>query len=196
MEYISFAPLIDLPLVLCFVTALVIHFNWWAQSKEPDTTVDLVSRLPIARMRVIALFVFLLFLCWILDIAVWAILVALIPIGVAVVVFSGGSSTGTELILLLPAYVIREWAFGFPQLILEPATDRSTTQAKPEPASKLIGMRGVAVSPLRPGGDVEVDGSVVSAISDDGTLIELGTDVFVSGLQGGRIRVRTLADKC
>lgn len=49
--------------------------------------------------------------------------------------------------------------------------------------NQLIGMDGVVVSVLRPGGKVEVDGKVYEAVSDTG-LIESGSAVHVKSVKG------------
>ena len=59
-------------------------------------------------------------------------------------------------------------------------------------ASKLLswkGREGVAVSALRPGGTVEIDGTRLNAASG-GELVEKGTRVLVTGAEGDHVMVR------
>lgn len=62
-----------------------------------------------------------------------------------------------------------------------------------EPAAKslqaLAGREGVAVSALRPGGTVEIDGKRVNAASG-GELIRKGERVLVTGAEGDHVTVR------
>lgn len=192
MDKLAFAPTIDLPLAFATVIGFVLHFNAWSRSNSADTTVDLASRLTGARIRVVAIFVAILFVCWITNFAFWAVLAALVAIGLAFAVLAGGDH-GAELLVLFAAYAIREWSFGFPQLILEPPSDRPATPRDAVPTPDLIGLHGVTLSPLRPSGDADVEGTVVSVVSDDGTLIDTGTNVIVSGSRNGRVCVRPLA---
>jgi membrane-bound serine protease (ClpP class) len=83
-------------------------------------------------------------------------------------------------------------------LILEPPPDES-----PEPASQakqswvenkyavLLHKEGVAVSPLRPSGTAEIDGSRLSVITD-GQLIPQGSRVRVILVEGNRIVVEAV----
>ena len=194
MDKLAFAPMIDLPLAVATVIGFLLHFNAWSRGESADTSIDLGSRLPAARIRVVVFFLAVLFVCWMVNFAFWAVLAALVAIGIVFSTLAGGDSSGAELFVFFAAYVIREWAFGFPQLILGPPSDRHVTPRDALPDSELIGRRGVALSPLRPSGDADVEGSVVSVVSDDGRLIDAGMDVVVSGTRNGRVCVRPLAD--
>ena len=43
---------------------------------------------------------------------------------------------------------------------------------------------------MRPTGEIEIDGKELTAISEDGKVIEAGTKVLVTSTRMGRIRVR------
>ena len=192
MDYVAFAPLIDIPLAIAVAIGFVVHFNGWATSTEPDTTVDLVSRLPVARMRAVALTSAVLGLCWLTDLAFWLILVALFGVGIAVVLVTGAGPIEGDVMVLFVACAIREWSFGFPQWILEPPPEQSTKETDTMPPHPLMGCHGTTKSPLRPSGDVEFDDSVESVVSEDGCLIDAGVEVVVTGFRNGRLCVRPL----
>ena len=80
-------------------------------------------------------------------------------------------------------------AFGR-RLLLETAlpSDRGYASA-PEADREWLGRTGRALSPLRPAGIVEIDGERVDVVSD-GTLIEPGSAVIVTRVDGNRIVVR------
>jgi membrane-bound serine protease (ClpP class) len=55
--------------------------------------------------------------------------------------------------------------------------------------TSLQGMKGVAVTPLRPSGTAEIDGKRYSVITE-GVFVSVGTSVVVSRIDGGRIVVK------
>jgi len=91
-----------------------------------------------------------------------------------------------ELGLLGSAIIIREWSFGFPQLILSPKTRLSEPLVHSMNDGPLMGKTGIPKSRLRPMGDVEIGGTTVTATSDDGQLIEVGTRVKVTAYRNSR----------
>ena len=84
--------------------------------------------------------------------------------------------------------MLREWCFGFPNLILAPKLEPPIE--KVDSNSELIGCQGTVVSQMRPTGEIEIDGKELTAISEDGKVIEAGTKVLVTSTRMGRIRVR------
>jgi membrane-bound serine protease (ClpP class) len=62
----------------------------------------------------------------------------------------------------------------------------------PESDHRWRGRVGVAVSPLRPAGIAEIDGTRVDVVSD-GSFIEAGTAIEVTRVDGNRIVVRQLS---
>ncbi|MEZ6086812.1 MAG: hypothetical protein R3C05_02015 [Pirellulaceae bacterium] len=193
MNNLTFTLLLDVPLVCMTLTAFIWHFNWWAIHGDVDSTIDLASRLSVARWRVVFLLVGILLLCWLLNIAVWAIFVVLFGIGVAIVFIAGlgMEAGGGGFVLLAVAFLIREWCFGFPQLILLPETHDSSV-ARPTVAhpaadtNSLVGKSGVAVSPLRPTGEAEIEGVVYTVASADGRMLDRGTLVTDTLFRNGR----------
>ena len=186
MERLTFAPLIDLPLVGITVVAFIWHFNRWAFRCDIDTSVDVASRLPTARIRVLGLFAFILLAGWYLDFAVWAVFALLVCIGLVVSLIVDGDIMGGAFGLWVAASMIREWSFGFPQLILHPETDKISAVSPTKETGELIGKTGVTTSPLRPTGDVEIEGVSYSAASADGRLLDAGTTVTVTAYRNGR----------
>lgn len=71
-------------------------------------------------------------------------------------------------------------------LLLE--TSLADAQALPDDDRRLVGLGGVAVSPLRPTGSAEIDGARVQ-VETDGEFIEKGTPVRVVDMRLGRVVV-------
>jgi len=186
MDKLSFAPLIDIPLVGITLAVFIRHFNRWALRKDVDTSFNLASRLPRARIRVIAFFACILLVCWYGNLAVWSIVALLLGVGLVLVLLFGGALDGSAFGLLFAAYMIREWAFGFPQLILQPTTGQQCDHARETLCDDLIGQTGFTLSPIRPTGDVEINGVRYSVASDDGQLLDAGVTVKVTSRRNGR----------
>ena len=185
MDTLAFAPLIDFPLAGVTAATFIWHFNRWALRRDIDTAIDISTRLPTARYRVILLFASLLLLCWFLDLAFWSIFALLLGIGLVIAVVFGGDIQGSAFGLWAAAYLIREWAFGFPQLILHPQPHDSRVSVRHETLEILLGKTGVTISPLRPTGDAEIDGLKHSVVSYDGGLLDPGTKVTVMSYRNG-----------
>ncbi len=186
MEQLAFAPMIDLPLAGITLSAFIWHFNRWAFHHDIDTSIDVASRLPVARLRVIALFVCALLVCWLANFAFWSIFALLLGIGMAVALVAGGDVDGGAFGLWAAAYLIREWSFGFPQLVLHPQTHDTGSIASAADTGELVGKSGVTTSPLRPTGDAEIDGVTYSVASADGQLLDSGARVTVTSYRNGR----------
>ena len=80
------------------------------------------------------------------------------------------------------------------RLSKSPLVLKDTEIPKPEPASKVLlayrNREGIAISALRPGGTVEVDGVRINAASSGGELVEKGTKVYILGAEGDHVIVR------
>jgi membrane protein implicated in regulation of membrane protease activity len=186
---VLFAPWIDLPLSVITLFAFLLHFNSWAHSKPADVTVDLKARLPKARFRVVSLVLASVLLCWCVNLSVWSLYALLVVFGLAIsLVLSSGNGEGSGLLVLLVAYAIREWAFGFPHLVLHPPSESSMEGIQTN--EDLIGESGIVESPLRPFGDATIAGRTISVVSENGQLVEAGTTVVVCGTQNGKVLVR------
>ena len=68
-------------------------------------------------------------------------------------------------------------------------TETPAGEAKPD---HWIGMEGVTVTPLRPAGQIEVEGTRLNAASD-GDFIARGTPVVVTGTEGDHYVIRRKA---
>ena len=192
MDKLTFAPLIDLPLAIVTLVAFVWHFNHWAFRNDIETSVDVQSRLPNARLRVIALFACVLLLCWILGFAFWLCYALLLGIGLAISLATGGDVDGGEFGLWATAFLIREWSFGFPELILHPEKhDPSNEQTD---TRMLLGKTGVTTSSLRPTGDIDIDGVTYTASSADGMLLDVGERITVTSYRNGSPCVSLVTD--
>jgi len=193
MNRFAFTPLMDLPLIVITCALFIWHFHYWSSRNDLETNVDVAPRLPVARRRVITLFAVLLILCWFFNFAVWLVFAILLGGGLAIAVLVGVDIEGGAFGLLAVAYLIREWSFGFPQIILHPVTNRGQTPSDTS-THELIGSIGTASSPLRPTGDAMIGEVSVSVASDDGCMIDTGTKVVVTSYRNGRLFVRPHAD--
>lgn len=189
MSKIAFAPFIDFPLVTIAVFAFIWHFNRWADKRDVETTVDLLARLPTARLRVILFFVCILLVCWTGDLAVWSLFAMLLGIGLVVALATSGDVVGGAFGLFVAAYVIREWAFGFPQLILHPPRHENTTSLQHDGNGELLGKTGVTTVSLRPTGNALIDGVKYSVVSFDGGWIDAGSIIEVRTYRNGMLCV-------
>lgn len=192
LDKLHFLATIDLPLAAATVLGFILHFNAWARANDADTNVDLSTRLAAARVRVVCLFAAIVGLCWVADLAVWAVFAVPLGVGVAVVLLLGGPPDGSGIFLLFAVWAIREWAFGFPQVVLHPPSRTRSTTHGPPPGDDdpLIGETGLVASPLRPCGQIECAGAVRPARADDGRYVDAGTPIVVTGLQNGTFLVR------
>lgn len=191
MDKLAFNPVIDLPLSFLTTLAFVLHFNSWAKNRPSDISVDLQSRLSSARIRVIVLLTAIVGVCWFTNLSVWAIYALLLILGLGIAMLMGDGGDGSGLIFVFIAYLIREWAFGFPLMILNSPQDGGMRDLA-ETHGKLIGVHGIATTHLRPYGEAEIDGQSMSVVSETGELIEAGAAIIVTDVKGNRICVRSI----
>jgi len=76
-------------------------------------------------------------------------------------------------------------------IVLGASLDAEFGDAFREDLEPLVGLEGVASTPLRPSGTVTIDGRRVDAVSEGG-LIESGVSVRVVGTRGGSVVVQVL----
>lgn len=187
---LDFAPGWDLPLLGILLVWFLWHCRRWSTSVCLENGVEVSHRWPAARRRIVLLFMVVTGACWLFDLPAWLVVTLL---GLAGVIGSVVSDFDHALVLV--PWLIREWAFGFPHLILQPSvgsTDNSHVDRQSQ-ATELFGARGTVVSPLRPCGQVQLDDQRVQAVSESGQFIDQGTLVIVCGLKGEEICVRPLA---
>ena len=201
MDRLNFLPLIDIPMISITLVLMVWHFNRWAHGHDADTNVDLVRRLPLARVRVVVLLVGFLVLCWLTNFAAWFVFAVLISVGLALTILMDGSMEAGGFGLWAAAWAIREWSFGFPTVVLHPARDEAAmlpgSASSPRAGTHhLLGKSGTTASPLRPVGEAIIDGETLSVTSDDGSFIDSGTPIIVTSFKNGRpcVRIMTTGD--
>jgi membrane-bound serine protease (ClpP class) len=110
-----------------------------------------------------------------------AILVALGRVAISILLAMAGALALLRLLPRLP--------FGR-RLVLE--TDMQANLgygSAPETDRRWLGRSGTALSPLRPAGIAEIDGTRIDVVSD-GEFIEAGTPILVTRVDGNRIVVR------
>ena len=193
METLSFTWHYDLPLLLAVAALLVWCFHYWSQNTELDSNADLAGRFPLASTKAIVLLALVCFACWTGNFPFWGIFAALLTLGLVVSIVLGGQVDGSLFGLFGLVVMLREWAFGFPSLILDPKNRVIDSSSSTSENSPLLGRTGVALSPLRPMGDIEIEGEVLSASSDNGQLIDTGTNVTVTCIRNGQPRVSPTA---
>ena len=130
-------------------------------------------------------------------IGVMGALALLAAVGVGFVAFGRqGGLLSTLAIVVLAGICIVIWVKYFPKthmgksLTLE--QDGSTFKSGPADVKSLLGKDGVAVSILRPSGIAKFDGRRVDVIAD-GSWIESGRPIRVTGVEGFRVMVRETA---
>lgn len=191
MDNLAFNPIIDLPLSLLTTLAFVLHFNSWAKNRPSDISVDLLSRLPAARFRVIVLLTGIVGACWFTNLSVWAIYALLFILGLGIAMLMGDGGDGSGLVFLFIAYLIREWAFGFPLMVLHSQQDGGMKDLA-KTHGNLIGERGTTITQLRPFGEALIDGQSISVVSENGELIESGSAIMVTDVKDNKICVRAV----
>lgn len=193
MDKLAFNPVIDLPLSFLTTLAFVLHFNTWAKNRPLDISVDLQSRLSTARVRVVVLLIAIVGVCWFTNLSVWAIYALLLVLGLGIALLMGDGGDGSGLVVLFIACLIREWAFGFPLMILNSQQDGGIKDFV-ETHGNLIGVHGITITPLRPFGEAELEGQSVSVVSETGELIDAGVAIRVTGVKSNSICVRLLGN--
>ncbi len=87
-------------------------------------------------------------------------------------------------------YLLTKTAFGNRVLLAAPSTEEVTPyQEQHHHLESLIGQQGTAISPLKPGGLVQVNGERLHAVGD-GFIIESGENIEIVEIQGTRVVVK------
>ena len=193
MKTLSFTWHYDLPFLLVVAALLVGYFHHWSKNAELDSNADLVGRFPTASTKVVILLALVCFVCWAGNFPFWGLFVVLLSLGLVASMILGGQVDGSLIGLFGVVVMLREWAFGFPSLILDPKNRVIDSSSATSENSPLVGKTGVALSPLRPMGDIEIEGKVLSASSDTGQLIDAGANVTIVGVRNGQPRVSPTA---
>lgn len=188
MSSFAFYPLIDIPLIVSITLGFVINFRIWSRTGPEELRPMLQTNLFMAIVRVAGFFAAILLFCWLVNIAVWVLFTFCVAVGIAGAIFAG-DAFGIDLAFFLTGGIIREWCFGFPQLVLRPqVSDVFAHEAK---TNEWVGKSGVTISILRPSGKIIVDGKEFLAASEGGTLVEKGVDVIVVGFTNGSLIVKS-----
>lgn len=190
MIKLTFTPFIDLPLVALFALAFICYINEWAHRHDQGSRLSVTARLPVARLRIAQLFAGVLLLCWSLNLAVWFVCALLLGFGFAVaVVLSMTTESVGHFLSWGTVYLIREWAFGFPELVLQPPIRDSGSTTHSGNLTALVGKVGVTTSPLRPIGDAEFEGVKHSVVSEDQEWVDAGLFVKAVCIRNGLLCV-------
>jgi membrane-bound serine protease (ClpP class) len=96
---------------------------------------------------------------------------------------------GIMLLMSLARYLPQNQMFS--RLVLMEATDRSTGYTSAKSLDDLLGLEGVAITPLRPSGMILIEDRKVDVVSD-GEFIENGARVKVVDTMASRVVVRKI----
>lgn len=189
MHAIEFNWRVDVPLIAAVAIGAIWNFNLWANERDPERFDGLSRRLPSARVRLIALLATILLACWLSNIAVWPLFVVVLAVGGLLLLVAGDEQVGAMSVLSV-GWLVREWCFGFPHLILHPPVASENASVTAAEMSGLVGKTGTTMTPLNPSGDAEIDGVKIAVSSADGRFIESGAEVVVTSCQNGWPYVR------
>jgi membrane-bound ClpP family serine protease len=143
--------------------------------------------------RLALLFAALLWICWIVGMAS-VLAIALIAAFVALGVFLDLPVSGVVGFALV--YVVQQFVLGFParhEWMLSPSNDPTKQDAHLGLGSELIGAKGITTSPLRPIGDVKIEGRIYRAKTTDGQMLDANRTIVVSFVQQGTLVVKTIS---
>jgi membrane-bound ClpP family serine protease len=136
-------------------------------------------------VRLGLLFAVLLWFCWFVGIAA-ALGIAAVAGFIALGVFMDLPVSGVVSFACL--YIVQQFVLGFParhERMLSPS------DAPDQPnINDLIGAEGITASPLRPIGDVKIDGQNYRAKTTNGQMLEANRTVFVAFVQQGTLIVK------
>lgn len=93
---------------------------------------------------------------------------------------------GIALVISLARYLPANEYFS--RLVLTDSTDRESGYISSTPQDDLVGLKGKAITPLRPSGIILIDNKKISVVSD-GVFIDSGDEIIVVSSAGGRVVV-------
>jgi len=185
LELTGFSLKFDIPLTIGATLLFILYFHIWSKTANSETPVDLRSRFPTACVRAVLFFLALFAFCYFANISIWVVFATVVVVGVVISALAL-DNMGLELILVVSIAALREACFGFPTLIHHGVP---TEETQPNPKNELIGLSGIATSPLRPSGYILINGEEQPAASESGEMIDAGTKVVVTGIRNGQLRV-------
>lgn len=185
----SFSPVRDIILTLILLAGFLLYYRNWIPSGSLESGVDLKPRLQQACVRTSLFFMSVLAVCWFSNVSVFLPIAILFVLGIVVSIGSTmteGYGLGGGFVFGAAAMILREWSFGFPNLILSPRERK----AKPRKPHEMAGSIGVTTSDLRPAGYVRMNDKEVPAVSANGKQIDSGTEIVVTDFKNGKVHVR------
>ena len=182
-----FQPIFDVPLFILTWVAMVLHFRDWAK-RNNELGEILVERLLKAQTKASLVIILFFAGCWYFNLSFWLLLG--IFLGLGALAGMGGIDVAAAPVLVA-CFMLREWAFEFPSLILHtlppPSPDESFD-------NKLIGAEAIAIGPLRPLGRIQLNDETMEAAAVTGQLIEAGARVQITGCKNGIVQVQLVSD--
>ncbi|MGB7346157.1 MAG: NfeD family protein [Pirellulaceae bacterium] len=162
---------------------------WLFASRQTilDRSVGNAIRIAIRMSLVVAC---LFYACWLAGLTiVFVILGILLLVGIGFAIDLPVSGVFGFAIL----YVVQQFVLGFPdrhEWMLDPAKSTTLPDVSPDLRSELIGSRGVTCSPLRPMGEVRIEGESFRAKTTNGQMLGVGEEIVVTGTHHGTLIVR------
>ncbi|MFO0940612.1 MAG: NfeD family protein [Pirellulales bacterium] len=166
----------------------MLHFRSWARNETEEFQTILVERRFKAQVKASSVVVASLACCWYFDFSFWIMVGMVLGIGM-VAAFAGIDVAAMP--LLAAGFMLREWAFGFPTLVLHTLPPRKLDDHFD---TTLVGVEAVAISPLRPFGRIQLGDQTLDAVSESGTMIDSGTRVRITGCRNGVIQVQAVME--
>ena len=182
----SFTLLIDLPLIVFAYTATLLTILHWVYRTDQDDVPKSNETAMLAAFRLTIVTSLIAGFCYLAGIAFWFLVV--IAAVLALTTWAGGWFGIAGLPVIGLVFLTKEYVLGFPELVLSPKEQVPETSAKSSP-HVMIGRTTTLTSPLRPQGKIVVEGKSFSAASDDGTMMDAGIDVVVTGSRNGSLLV-------
>ncbi len=183
--------------VAAYALSIVVILSWVIFSGQTDIAKRRENHLGIAaRLAVVHASAFLL-VCVGFE---FSSNIHVIMMGVLLVMFPIASldncppdeTAGLFVVAMLPAYLCKQYVLGFPdrnRIILQPPELQDPRHSGAEAATALSKV-GTAITPLKPGGIIEIEGTRIAAVSVDGMYIESGQAVTVCGRRNRDVLVR------
>ena len=169
-----------------YIVILLATTVWLFGSKQRVLAREATNVLGIA-LRLAMVFGLLYGVCWLSGIAVWFVVAGLALIAIVGMLIDIPFAGMFSFAML---YIVQQFVLGFPARH-EWVLDSIAPPAENDPMDQsLVGQVGKTVSPLRPIGEVKLDGGVFEATANDGRLIERDETVVVIRIRHGKLIVR------
>lgn len=189
---LTFSPWIDIPFAL-FIYGVTLRglLRWVHRTDQEEVEKTRHSTRKIC-MRLAEITVLSLLICYAVNLPFWCVSL----IGLGLITFPGPPDELLLRPLFLPivvfAQIIRWYVIGCPDMVLVPPNHSNSSVSEQNRLASFVGKNAIATGPLRPQGEIEIDGIRLSARSWDGKMISDGTQVSVTGVQSDKLLVQEI----